>query len=371
VKQFDRKIQEKSSAIDSIKTQLARSRQKILELDKKEGAYLQQLELLEKNIESSEKYLLRLDLTIAEIGVRIGRVKDSLVIVGDALARRQQTMKQRLRSIYKTGMPQPVEILFTSQSMADVLSRIRYFQELGRYDNMLCAAIDSARTVVGEKKRTLEKQQQEYARHKTSKESEIGELEKEKKKRKTVLADVSAEKKAHTAMVKELERAQQELNLIVQKLRKKKKEVEVEVEMGQKVAFEKRKGKLPWPVDGTVAQEYGRIVHPVYKTVIMSNGMDIRAAKGEKVFCVAPGRVDYIGWMRGYGKFIIINHYGGYLTVYAHLESITVTENQVLDFGHEIGLTGETGSLNGVKLHFQIRRESETLNPREWLEKKE
>jgi septal ring factor EnvC (AmiA/AmiB activator) len=103
----------------------------------------------------------------------------------------------------------------------------------------------------------------------------------------------------------------------------------------------------------------------------MSNGIDIKAAKGEKVFSVAPGRVDYIGWMRGYGKFIIINHFGGYLTVYAHLEKISVVESQDLNFGDEIGLTGETGSLNGIKLHFQIRHESETVDPREWLEKKE
>ena len=371
IKQFDKKIKEKGAAIDSIRNELERGRRKVKELEKKEGAYLEQLQALEKNIEVSNAYLGKITERIAELTVHIDVLKDSLVIVTDALSRRQEKMRKRLRDIYKTGRPELIEIMLTSGNISEILTRIKYFQELNRYDKMLIHSIDSTRAVVVDNKERLEDEQTQLTALKSSKESEKEELVVEKKKRKTVLVEVKTEKRAYMAMVRELEQAQQELNLLVKTLEKKRKKVEEEFRKGLKIAFEKRKGNLPWPVDGKVMREYGKIVHPVYKTTTMSNGIDIKVQKGETIVCVAPGRVDYIGWMRGYGKFVIVNHFGGYLSIYAHLDKITVAEDQEVKYGQEVGLAGETGSLNGPKLHFQIRQSSETLDPKKWLEKRD
>jgi septal ring factor EnvC (AmiA/AmiB activator) len=136
-------------------------------------------------------------------------------------------------------------------------------------------------------------------------------------------------------------------------------------------AFEKNKGRLPWPVEGAIVKEFGKIVHPVYKTVTMSIGVDIGTGRGERVECVASGKVEYVGWMRGYGQFVIVNHPGGYLTIYAHLDSIMVAKDKDVATGEALGTVGETGSLDGAKLHFQVRKSSDPLNPREWLEKRD
>jgi septal ring factor EnvC (AmiA/AmiB activator) len=371
VKQYDKKIKAKSVAIDSIKNELIRGRKRVQELDKKEGLYLERLEILEKNVENSYVFLKTITEQIDTLAVHIELLKDSLVIVSGELKERQLKMKQRLRDIYKTGQPRMIEIILTSQTVSDMLHRIKYFQELNRYDRQLLQEIDSTKMVVTNHKQQLENEQQELVALKTGKEQETAALKKEQKKRKSVLAEVQDEKKAYVAMIKELELAQEELNLLVKRLEKKRKEVKIEVERGLQIAFEKRKGKLPWPADGTVIREYGKIIHPVYKTVTMCNGVDIKAPKGDKVFSVAPGKVDYIGWMRGYGKFVIVNHFGGYLTIYAHLDKVSVAQDQDVKYGEELGAVGETGSLTGPKLHFQIRQSSETLNPRKWLEKKE
>lgn len=371
IQQFDKSIKEKSAAVDSIKNELDRGRRRVKELEKKEGAYLEQLQALEKNIEVSNAYLGKITERIAGLTVYIDVLKDSLVIVSDALSRREAKMKKRLRDIYKTGKPELVEIIITSGNISDMLTRVKYFQELKQYDKMLILSIDSTRAVVVDNKERLENEQEQLSALKSGKEAEKEELLVERKKRETVLVEVKTEKKAYVAMVKELEQAQQELNLLVKRLEKKRKKVEEEFRKGLKIAFEKRKGSLPWPVDGKVIRVYGRIVHPVYKTTTMSNGIDIKVRKGETIVCVAPGKVDYIGWMRGYGKFVIVNHFGGYLSIYAHLDKITVTEDQEVKYGQEVGFAGETGSLNGPKLHFQIRQSSETLDPRKWLEKRE
>lgn len=371
ISDFDKKIKHKNAIIDSIRAELERGRNKIKELNKKETTYLTQLELLEKNLEASNAYLKNVIENIDTITIHIDILKDSIDILTKALSDRQFKMKKRLKNIYMTGRPTLIEILFTAKNISDILRRNKYFQTLNRYDRELLLSIDSTRISIHKNKETLETEQEQLVSLKESKEKESLLMEVEQAQRKEVLKDVQAEKKAYEIMVKELVLAQKELNLLIKRLEERRKKAKVEFEQGLKMAFEKRKGELPWPVDGRVIREYGKIVHPVYKTVTMSNGIDIKIAPGEKVFCVAPGTVDYVGWMRGYGKFIIINHFGGYLTIYAHLNEITVAQNDEIKYGAVLGTTGDTGSLTGPKLHFQIRHSSETLNPRKWLEKRE
>jgi murein DD-endopeptidase MepM/ murein hydrolase activator NlpD len=168
-------------------------------------------------------------------------------------------------------------------------------------------------------------------------------------------------------MIKELEAAQQELKNIVQMLEAKRKKARTAREQGMLAGFEKRKGALPWPVEGKVLSDFGKVVNPVYKTVIMNTGIDIGGQKGEKVRCIASGKVAYTGWMRGFGKFAIVDH-GGYYTTYAHLDEVTVEKDAEVRSGSILGVIGDQGTPGGGKIHFEIRKSTEALNPLEWLE---
>lgn len=371
MKQFENTIKEKSQALDSIKIKLDQGRKRIADLDKKEGLYLEQLELLEKNIEVSQVFLTKINEKIDTLSRHIAILHVSLKKTGEELIFRQKKMKTRLRNFYKTEKPSIFEILLTSTSIIDILNKVRYFHELKQYDLMLAHSIDSTKSLIKLRKDVLEIEQDELTELKASKEDERAQLKSEQKQRQSVLDEVKDEKAAYIAMVKELEQAQQDLNQLVKALERKRVKIKKELEQDLKIGFEKRKGKLPWPVSGTVMKEFGKIVHPKYKTVTVNDGIDIKTTKGSKVYCVAPGKIELIGSMRGYGKMIIVNHFGGYLTVYTHLDKIKVFQNQEVSYGQEIGLAGETGSLDGPKLHFQIRDSQKWLNPRDWLESKE
>lgn len=370
ISRYEKDIKKNSVVLDSIKLELERGRKRIKELSSKEGKYLDQLKQLEDNISSSQKYLNLVTSQIDTIGERIITLQDSLIIYDSELNIRQNKMKKRLRSLYMSGNPGFAEIIFTSENMGDVLAKVRYFQEISNYDKKLLSAIDSTKQIVTTRKSELEMEQIELTELKSKKESETLALTREKKTRKSMVAEIQNEKGAYETMVRELAQAQKELNFLLTQLEKKRKKAKTEYERGLKIAFEKRKGKLPWPAEGRVSKNYGKIVHPVYKTTTMNNGVDIRANKGDGVFCVAPGQVDYIGSMRGYGKFVIVNHFGGYITIYAHLNTINVDMGKEVKYGTVLGTVGESGSLDGVKLHFQIRKSTDTLDPSKWLEKK-
>jgi len=100
----------------------------------------------------------------------------------------------------------------------------------------------------------------------------------------------------------------------------------------------------------------------------MNNGIDIQASIGTPVHVVAKGRVDYTSEDYGtYGQMIIVNHGDGYYTLYGHLSSIAVATGQEVTAGQTIGQSGDTGSLKGPVLHFEIRKGSTALNPQSWL----
>jgi septal ring factor EnvC (AmiA/AmiB activator) len=101
----------------------------------------------------------------------------------------------------------------------------------------------------------------------------------------------------------------------------------------------------------------------------MNTGIDIAASHGEKVHCVASGKVAYVGWMRGLGKLVIVDH-GGYYTTYARLEEAQVVKDDIVAAGAVLGLVGEPNPFDPPKLHFEIRKSTEAMDPVEWLEKR-
>ena len=206
--------------------------------------------------------------------------------------------------------------------------------------------------------------------YKLEKQKEYGELVGEQAARQKLLEAVRSKKAVYAAMIKELEASQKELKNIVAMLESKRKKSRTAKEQGMQTGFEKRKGALPWPVEGAVVTEFGKQVHSVYKTVVMNTGIDISAAKGDKVRCIASGKVAYVGWMRGFGKFTIVDH-GGYYTTYAHMDEVMVEKDDEVKNGSILGVVGgESGILGETKLHFEIRKSTEALDPVEWLEKK-
>jgi septal ring factor EnvC (AmiA/AmiB activator) len=131
--------------------------------------------------------------------------------------------------------------------------------------------------------------------------------------------------------------------------------------------FSKNRGRLSWPVTGKVARGFGSEKNPRFGTSTFNSGIDIGASFGTPIKAVARARVDYVNWLEGFGKCAILNHGGGFYTLYAHASEISVPVGKDVAAGEVIGRVGDTGSTIGTALHFEIRRGKQALNPLEWL----
>jgi len=118
------------------------------------------------------------------------------------------------------------------------------------------------------------------------------------------------------------------------------------------------------PLDrGVVTSGYGVRKDPFGGHAAFHNGIDIAAAAGTDVFAAREGVVTEAGSDPVYGKYVVIDHAGGYQTVYGHLERVLVDLNQEVGSGRIIGKVGSTGRSTGPHLHFEIRKEGSSRDP--------
>lgn len=122
-----------------------------------------------------------------------------------------------------------------------------------------------------------------------------------------------------------------------------------------------------WPVRGKITSYFGSRIDPITGIYSFHTGIDIKNKIGAKVKSAKDGKVIFVGWQKIYGNFIMIKHNDGYITLYAHLNSISVKINQVVGLGEYIGIVGNTGRTTGTHLHFEIRKNGKLIDPLKYL----
>jgi septal ring factor EnvC (AmiA/AmiB activator) len=134
------------------------------------------------------------------------------------------------------------------------------------------------------------------------------------------------------------------------------------------VAFAGLKGELPQPVEGSLALGFGEHVHPRFRTRTMQSGLLIAAPGSAPVTAVADGKVAFADYYQSYGAMVILDHGGGWFTLYTHLLGIQLSRGQVLKAGEAVGAVGDT--VDGPRLGFEIRHQAQPQDPQKWLKKR-
>jgi len=135
----------------------------------------------------------------------------------------------------------------------------------------------------------------------------------------------------------------------------------------QSAAFVANRGRLPWPAPGPLGTRFGQQIDVAFGTETTHSGIDIRAAAGTPVQAVAVGVVVYADWLPGFGQVVIIDHGDDYHSVSAHLSTMSVTLGGEVAAGTLVGTVGDSGSLRGPLLYFEIRHGGIAEDPLLWL----
>jgi murein DD-endopeptidase MepM/ murein hydrolase activator NlpD len=218
--------------------------------------------------------------------------------------------------------------------------------------------------------------QRELGAVRSEAEGQRAEADREAAKRRVLLARVKDERSYHERMVGELSEAARRLEAFIRELQDKQRRLakvppaaRSRAREGTPAAgFGAFRGRLLWPAEGKVVADFGVQVNPRFGTKTFRNGIDIGAPEGTSIAAVYVGHVLYTGWFRGYGNLIIVDHGNEYYTLYAHVAEIKVKEGDEVKQGQSIGTVGDTGSLQGPRLYFEVRYEGRPQDPSLWLQ---
>jgi septal ring factor EnvC (AmiA/AmiB activator) len=368
--QVSDEIERKERELRDVRQKLAHSREKAKELEDKEATILEKLQGLDEQIELNEKLTGELKSKEARKSREITEVESKITATEERLRERQKILERRLRAIYKHGTLHPLEVILTARSFPDMVTRTKYLTLIAEQDARLKEQIENSKQELIDYELDLEKDLVELKDTREEKEEELVNLDEDKGKREEVLEDTRDEKKKQEKLAKELERAERELQSLIDDLiRARAESVEDpdQPSLPQDWDFAKLRGKLAWPVRGKVVSSFGAQKHPKYGTSTLNNGIDIKAPMGANVYAVAPGQVVYADRFLGYGQVVILDHGGGYYTLYAHLSAILLDVSALIKAGEVLGQVGESGSLEGPRLHFEIREQGRPADPSEWL----
>jgi septal ring factor EnvC (AmiA/AmiB activator) len=165
--------------------------------------------------------------------------------------------------------------------------------------------------------------------------------------------------------LKQLRADERELSRLIKELGTALKDIPAN--LGAK-PFAKLKGKLPWPVKGKLLARFGDPKAAGGR--LRWNGLWIAGSEGDAVKAVARGRVAYVGWMHAYGLIVVLEHEGGYYSLYGHNQNVAVSIGDWVQPGDTLSSVGATGGHTKTGLYFELRKGTDAVNPRLWFKGK-
>lgn len=335
------KKKELKNQLSSLNSDLSALEQQIALLDS-------QIEAQEDEIAAQEELLAQLEQLIADKTIEL---KDS----EEQQARQYDRMKDRVRYMAEHDNTSYLSILLASESFSDFLNRWEIIKQISVRDEELFEELKLIRDKVSAEKDELEAAQAEARETKTQMEANMAELETQRaakiKQQEAAQNARNAANKAYAEIIEKEDDLMEEYKKAAAQLAAQSTYVG---------------GKFMWPLpaaNNVVTCPYGMRKHPITGKYKLHTGVDLRCSTGTKVYAANAGTVTTSGYSSAWGNYIIINHGGGYTTLYAHLSRRSVAKGDKVKQGDVIGQSGNTGYSTAPHLHFEINKDGSSYDP--------
>ena len=329
-------------------------------MGKKEYSNLKKQKILDGQLKIRERELKVYDWNLKINQSKISNLTKKLKQSEKQVLVQQQIMKRRIRTIYKGGKLFPVKLLFSSEDFADLLRRSKYLDRVMAYDRLVFGNYERELEDFYKEKESLLHAKGRLLLYKKKAIAKKKEIVIEKEKKKKFLAKLNKEKNLNRRLRDELVQSSKQLNQLISRLENK-------MIHGEGIDIVDKKGGLLPPVKGNLLNKFGRKRDGKFNTYIVYNGINIKTPRGTPVRSIFDGEVLYTGILEGYGNIIIIGHGKNYHSLYGHLDEIIASTGKTVRSRQIIGRSGDTGSLLGESLYFEMRHKGKPIEPTAWL----
>lgn len=350
----DRDLERVRADITRMKQRLETVRQQAKSTEAELEATDLELAIRTRELQLAVDAEMRLDAERKALETQIGSLEPQL-------ARQRQFLARRLAALYRLGGLGYVRLFFSMDGEGDPLEAVSMMRYLVQRDARTLEEFRRAQSELGQRRAELSQRQARVAEARTVVEG---------RRREVAASRVAKEKLLATLRTSE-EGSQKQLVVLEEKARRLERLVTLLSQQRQATApildIRSVQGALPWPVEGKVAEKFGKQRDPKFATVTNHNGLKITARPGTPVRTVFQGTVLFSQWFKGYGNLIIIDHGNHVFTLYGNLKSPAAGAGERIAAGQAIAAVGEGEDGGSGHLYFEVRQNNRPEDPQKWL----
>jgi murein hydrolase activator len=364
--QPEKTLKKSPQKADKIKEQLKQTRSEVAEITRKEKAVIDEFNTAEQALNKARKQVRAAKSALMAIEEKISDTRKQSEALELEILESEAYAAKRLVSIYKLNWVGKIHLLATADSFFDFATRKSALEHILNQDERLLQQMHGSRAelealITEQKARAAEKRALELSLN-----EHIRKLSMAQRRRAAVLKRIRSEKKLGLAALASLKEAARKLDGAMEAFPPSPVQPSADRELKP---FKAYKGLLSWPVKGKIISFFGKYRDHKYKVMNFRSGIDIQAERGEPIRSISAGLTIYANWFKGFGNMIIIDHGDHYYTVYAHLEEVFKVKGDRVEKGEVIATVGDSGSLIGPALHFEVRHHGKPVDPLKWIRK--
>ncbi|MCB9647809.1 MAG: peptidoglycan DD-metalloendopeptidase family protein [Deltaproteobacteria bacterium] len=346
---------------EALRRRLAADRVRVQFLTNEEASVLAGLEALEKGIRDKQKRVAELGDEIVTLDKRVAELTDRIVQNQARLGDLRERFGKRAAAMLRLRRARLTRLLRRIADPNEVRRSRDRFDFVKGFDLALIRGMLDA--TAADRKLRFELTEKKAAAEETrvSLETAVEEARDLSAEREALLVAIRKERVGAARLARELKDAAKRLDAYMGRVLGSGPQPEPLAG-----GFAAQRGHLPWPVVGRLEVPFGKKVDPESDMVLISKGIDIRAAQSSPVRAVFEGKVAFAGSREGFGNVLVLEH-GGYYSLYAHLESFAVQVGQAVLPQQLVGYVGDSGSTKGAYLYFELRQGRAPVDPMHWL----
>jgi septal ring factor EnvC (AmiA/AmiB activator) len=367
--------------LKGVKQEIRAKKQLISKTRKVEAVVSTELQEINRNLAQKESDLSRLDRELKGVESSLERTGREIVRVTDEANRKKLEIEHRLASLYKAGELGALRMFFSAESFPQMAENIRYMRSILDNDKKIFAEYDQKIVELRKLKVDLERDAAKKSHIKEGIAVKKLEIEQEKGKKSAYLVKVRQDRTSYEKSLKELQANAARLQTMMERLEalSRRKLSSRHEKPGSRLkplaelppvpdrGFATQKGRMSMPVRGEIVESYGKHKHPDFNSYTFSKGLSISAGAGSDIRAIYDGSVIFSDYFKGYGNMIIIDHGGGYFSLYAHAARILKKVGADVARNETVATVGDTDSSRGPMLYFEIRHQGKPVDPAGWV----
>lgn len=373
---YNEELRYQNDAINKMKKEIEELSSKLRKANINETTTSKRITNLDEEIALVNKLIQSLKKEETSNRNQVNTLKDRIKIKKGELELLRNRYERRIINTYQKGRVSDLEKVLSSTSWRQAVYRTQYLKIISLIEQKMTKDIENILLVINKDKLKLESFLRQSISLKRDKQKQMTSLRKMRIKREKELNRIRQDKSALANYMQEKSAGVRQLESIIKKVLEDKARSERENRIRQQQEalktkeFNLLKGQLPWPTKGRVISKFGKQWNSRLKTTTDNPGIDIKGQPGSPIRSTMSGIVTTITYIRGYGTTVIIDHGGGFYTVYSHVTNIQTQVDSEVKSGDVIAYMGDSGSVNGSKLHFEVWGKGQKLDPEKWLIKK-